>query len=82
MKMGVTSGVSRNREKGGAKPKGAAPSQGRTLPRGAASQNTFFRLRCWQPLPAENHLLRNEVAEVGIEGEINAEVVWPLRCRF
>ena len=30
----MASGVSRNREKGGAMPKGAAPGQGRTLPRG------------------------------------------------
>ena len=42
----------------------------------------FFRMRYWQPLPVENHLLHNEVAQVGIEGEINAEAVWPLRSGF
>ena len=41
-----------------------------------------FFLRCWQPLPAENHLLHNGVAQVGIEEEINAEAFWPFRCRF
>ena len=39
-------------------------------------------MRCWQPLPVENHLLHNEVAQIGIEGEINVESIWTLRCRL
>ena len=42
----------------------------------------FFHMRYWQPLPVENHLLHNEVAQLRIEGEINAEAVLPLRSDF
>ena len=42
--------------KEGAKPKGSAPGQGRTLPRGRRVKILLFRMRCWQPLPVKNHL--------------------------
>ena len=71
----TASGVSRNREKGGPRPRGAAPG-------GGGMSKYFFRMPRWQPLPVENHLLHNEVAQIGIEGEKNTEAVWPLRCCF
>ena len=49
---------------------------------GGGHVKIFFRTRCWQPLPVENHLLRNGVAQEGIEVEINTEAVWPIHCRF
>ena len=54
--------------KEGAKPKGGGTWPGAHTAEGAECQNVFFRLRCWQPLPAENHLLHNAVAQEGIEG--------------
>ena len=65
--------------KRGAKPEGAAPGQGRTLPRGAACQNVFCFV-CAAGNCSLPGIIHNEVAQVGIEGEINAEAVWPLRC--
>ena len=67
-----------------AKHNGAAHGQGRTLPRGRHVKILFFVCAACklQPPPAENHLLHTEVAQVGIERKINAEAVWPLRCRF
>ena len=70
-----SSGVYRNQEKGG------HAKGGRHLARGGMSKY-FFGMRWWQPLPVENHFLHNEVAQIGIEGEINTEAVCPIRCRF
>ena len=79
--VAVGSGVSRNREKGG-HAQGGGTWPGAHTAEGRHVKMFFFSLRCWQPLSAENHLLHNGVAQVGIETEINAEAFWPFRCRF
>ena len=73
--MHRSSGVSRIQEKGG-------HAQGGWHPEGAACLYTFFFVCADGNRCLSLHLLRNEVAQIGIEGEINAEAVWPLRCRF
>ena len=60
--------------------KGGPSQRGRHLAmgahcRGGGMSEYFFRMRCWQPLPVESHFLHNEVAQVGIEEEINGEAV-------
>ena len=57
--------------KRGAKPKGGGTWP---LPRGAACQN-IFSYALLATAPVENHLLHNEVDQVGIEGEINVKAV-------
>ena len=58
-------------------PKGAAPGHGRTLPRDV--KMFFFSFAMLATAPAENHLLHNGVAQVGIEEKINASrLAFPL----
>ena len=66
----------------GGQAQGGSTWPGEHTAEGGGMLKYFFRMHCWQPLPVENHLLHNEVAQVGIERDINAEALWPLRCRF
>ena len=66
--------------KGGPSPRGAAPGQGRTHTAEEGGMPKCFFFVC----AAGNRSLPRiicyiKVAQVGIEGEINAESVWPLR---
>ena len=49
---------------------------------GGSMSKHFFPYALLANAPVENHLLHNEVDQVGIEGEINVEAVWPPRCRL
>ena len=62
-------------------PRGGGTWPGAHTAEGAVCEIVVF-LRCWQPVPAENHLLHNGVAKVGIEKDINTEAFWPFHCRF
>ena len=60
--------------KRGAKPKGRHLARGAHC-RGGGISKYFFHMRCWQPLPVDNHVLHNEVSQVVIERDINVKAV-------
>ena len=68
--------------KGGAMPKGGGTWVGAHIAEGRHVKKKTFAYALPATAACRESLLHNEVAQVGIEEEMNAEPVWPLLCRF